>query len=357
MRRRIATTLQDVAREVGVSTMTVSVVLNGARSATRVSSDTRARIVDAATRLHYRPNAAARGLQRRRMNTIGIISRVDSGEVNFYFVEVLHGILEIATAYNQNVTVFAVRDWETNTERIRQFCDGRVDGFILLDPILPKLFVDDLSHITPFVALHSDEHLENIWNIAVDNFSGAYQAVQHLIGKGHRRILHLTGPLSLSEPKERLAGYQRALEEAGIPFDPSLVVTCNFSRNSGLREMRQLLQERRLQPFPTACFCASDAIAIGCIEALQEAHLRVPEDVSIVGFDDSFDARMSIPRLTTVRQPFRQLGERTVARLLEEIEAENSPLPDGAEEASPRKPFIERLPVELIVRDSTDTVT
>src|SRR5579875_3451633 len=126
MRRGNAATLQDVAREAGVAAMTVSVVMNGARSATRVSDATRARIQEAAARLRYRPNAVARGLSRRRMDTIGVVTKMDLKEINLYFLEVLNGILEVAAQHGQNTTVFSVTDWQGDEKRLLQFCDSRV---------------------------------------------------------------------------------------------------------------------------------------------------------------------------------------------------------------------------------------
>ena len=134
MRRSNAPTLQDVAQKSGVTAMTVSVVLNGANSATRVSPATRARIIAAATELHYRPSGVARGLSRRRMDIIGIVAIVSHAERNLYFLEILTSILEAAARQGQNTTVFSIKDWEADESRILQLCDGRVDGMIFVAP-------------------------------------------------------------------------------------------------------------------------------------------------------------------------------------------------------------------------------
>jgi LacI family transcriptional regulator len=346
MRRSDATTLQDVARAAGVSAMTVSVVLNGARSATRVSEATRARILEAAAQLKYRPNAAARGLQRRRMDTIGVVAVVDGGEVNLYFLEVLNGILEAAARNGQNATVFSIADWEKDEARITGFCDGRVDGMIFIAPCMTVEMAAALQSHTPFVTIHSDRILPNVWNLDVDNESGAREATQRLILQGHRRIAHFTGQLDLLGARQRLNGYRGALVQAGIPLDESLIIPCGYSATAGHYQMNELLENRSdANPLPTAIFCASDAIAQGCLEALTERGLSAPQDISLIGFDDTLAARMTNPPLTTVRQPFRTLGSRAVELLLPQI-------PGGAEASASVIPHTEIAAVELVVRGS-----
>jgi len=345
MRRSTTVTLQDVAREVGVSAMTVSVVLHGNRSTSRVSDATRERILEAATRLRYRPNAVARGLSRRRMDTIGVVAVIDGGELNLYFLELLNGVLEGAAKHGQNTTIFSVSpDWTQNETRILEFCDGRVDGMVFIAPRLSPAFAETLQHHTPFVTLHSNRALPGIYDLEVDDEGGAYCAVRHLIEHGHRRILHFTGQLELTGAQQRLAGYRRALEEAGIPCDEALVIPCGFSSNTGRGFMGELLDSGRLDPLPTAIFGANDAIASGCLEAMAIRGLRAPDHLSVVGFDDTLAARTTVPPLTTIRQPFRDLGYRAVDLLLGQIQGDVAPAA-----ASPRT---EVFDVELVTRGS-----
>lgn len=324
MTRTNAPTLQDIARETGVSAMTVSVVLHGSRSSARVSDATRSRIVEAAARLRYRPNGVARGLNRRRMDTIGVVSVVDGGEINLYFLAVLNGILEAATKQGQNITVCSLANWESEQSRIPGFCDGRVDGIILVAP--PRFsggFLEDLRRLTPLVMIHGTQpEFATIANMEVDNEPGAYAAVRHLLAHGHRRIAHFTAGLDMREVQQRLSGYCAALEEAGIGYDPELVLQGNYSVWSGRHCMEQALAKWPRAAFPTAFFCASDAIAYGGMEVLAENNMAVPDDVSVVGFDDTLLARSTTPPLTTVRQPFRQMGRRAVERLLMQISGE-----------------------------------
>ncbi len=322
MRRSNAATLQDVALQAGVSAMTASVVLNGATSSTRVSQATHARVVEAAEKLSYRRNAVAHGLSRRRMESIGVVAAIDFGEVNLYFLEGLNGILEESAVHEQITTVYSISDWQKDEQKILQFCDSRVDGMILIAPYFTAEFNEKLPKHTPFVSMHSNYILQNSYNLSVDNEGGAYSIVRHLIEQGHRRIIHLAAPDNLLEAQLRLQGYRRALAEANIAYDANLVIAGEYSSRSGYSCITEMLQVRMPQPFPTAVFCASDTIASGCLDGLYNANLRVPEDISVVGFDDTLMARITSPPLTTVRQPFRKMGRRAVEVLIKMIRGE-----------------------------------
>lgn len=340
-------TIKDIAREVGVSTTTVSVILNGARSATRVSESTRTRIEEAARQLGYRPNAAARGLLRQRMDTIGVAASIGASEMNLYFLEVFNGILGAAAHQDQNVTVFSIADWQDShdEERLRRLCDGRIDGLILIGPTFTEENAERLRRLTPCVTIHADKSLAGMWSLDVDDENGAYLAVRHLIDQGHRRIFHLTGTLESRGARDRLAGYRRAHAEAGLPVEESRILPGYFTRFSGRESGERLVAQRLLQPFPTAVFCASDAIAMGLIDALHDHAIRVPDDISVVGFDDTLDARMTTPQLTTIRQPFQKLGNLAVERLLT--------IRDGSLAQEGR----DILPLELVLRHSTRRIT
>ena len=349
MRRSSAPTLQDVARDAGVTAMAASVVLNGARSSARVSEQTRARILAAAARLGYRPNAVARGLFRRRMDTVGVVANVDGVDVNFYFLEVLNGILEEASERDQNVFVFSVKRWEDADPNILRHCDGRVDGLILVGPVITADFAEALHNRTPFVTIHSNAPLPGTTDIQVDDAAGAYAAVQRLVALGHRRIAHLAASPDLIGAARRIEGYRRALEEAGIAYDPELVLHGGFTVESGRRSTQALIERGNV---PTGVFCVNDAVAFGCMEALSAAGLRVPEDVSVIGFDNTPTAMMTNPPLTTLRQPLRQMGRRAVEALLPLIDEAVS-VPDAEVVTAPVVvPGVELFPVDLIVRAS-----
>jgi LacI family transcriptional regulator len=348
--------------------MTVSVVINGTGSNTRVSEDTRVRIQAAAERLRYRPNAYARGLSRRRMDTIGVVAVVDGQEVNLYFLEILNGVLEAAAENSQNTIVFSVKGWSPEHLNVTQFCDGRTDGMIFIAPSLTSEFTEALHqrHL-PFVTIHHAGKLPNFVNFDVENENGAYRMVRYLIDQGHRRILHLSGETQGFDAMQRLAGYRRALDDTGLPYDEALVVPGRYSTYSGRQRMTQILAQNRFDPFPTAIFCGSDAIALGAMEVLTENRIRVPEEVSLAGFDDTLTARITMPQLTTMRQPFRQMGRRAVEELLPQINAirgqddhssnfQRREQEESAANASApdtqKFPYTEVFDVELVIRGS-----
>jgi LacI family transcriptional regulator len=340
-----AATLADVGSAAGVSAMAASAVLNGARTSSRISAGTRGRILEAAARLRYRPNAAARALVNRRMDTIGVAAVIGAGDLNIYALEIFTGILESAAHAGQNTTIFTLSDWGRDTARLHGWCDGRIDGLILIAPTLTRAAARALPTHTPFVALHSNVPMANVPNIETDEERGAYEMVLYLIAQGHRRIMHVSGDRGLIGPERRIKGYRRALARARIPYRESLFVQANFGHQGGRIALSHWLRQHQGEPMPEAIFCANDAIAASCLEVLVEAGLRVPEDVSVVGFDDTLVARTTVPQLTTVRQPLRVMGGRAVEVLLNSIQAQN----EGRHLAF-QKPII--LPVEMVVRDS-----
>ena len=342
-----AATLSDVAREVGVAAMTASVVLNGARSSTRVSEKTRARILEAAARLRYRPNAVARGLSRRRMDTIGVVANFNSVNINLYFLEVLNGILQGALQHQQNATVFSVSDWKQAEQRILSCCDGRVDGMIFIAPQPSADFLEAFCRHLPLVTIQSSVTSQATANLDVDNEGGAYAMVRHLLAAGHRRIAHLAGP-DVSGANERAAGYRRALAQAGVPIDEELVLMAGFDDTGGRKAAEEMILRFSAALRPTAVFCVNDAVAAGCLEGLAAAGLGVPEDISVAGFDDLLLAKITRPQLTTMRQPFPQIGRRAVELLLARIAAFGSGEDLSLEAISAGEIF----PVELVERAS-----
>ena len=335
-----AATLVDVGREAGVSAMAASAVLNGVRTSSRIAPDTRARILEAAARLDYRPNAAARALIRRRMNTLGVVAVVEAGDLNHYFLEVFNGVLSASARHGQNTTVFTLHDWERDARRIGSFCDGRIDGLVMIAPLINEEAASALPAHTPMVTIHGNHPLGGVVNLDPDEETGSFALVSRLIELGHRRILHLAGPAGMRGAERRVAGYRRALEQAGLPYDPGLVEEAGFNIPDGREATRRWLLSTPPAKRATAIFCANDSAAYGCVEALSAAGLRVPDDVSVAGFDDTLLARACVPQLSSVRQPLRRMGERAVEILLE--------LASGA--ARPRAQ--ELFPTEPVLRAS-----
>jgi LacI family transcriptional regulator len=334
-------TLADVGREAGVSAMAASAVLNGARTSSRTAPETRERILKAAERLRYRPNAAARALADRRMNTLGVAA-VFEGELNQYFLEVFNGVVEAAARHNQNTTVFTLHDWGRDAKRLAGFCDGRIDGLLLIAPLVSHESLEHLPDHTPVIALHANMPLPKSVNLESDEERGAFEMVNHLISLGHKRIMHLTGNRGLIGAERRIQGYQRALEAARLRRDDNLLVEAAFSTEAGIKALRQWLAKSRGKQMPEAIFCANDGIAMGCLEVLAAAGYKVPQEVSVVGFDDTIAARTTAPQLTTVRQPLRAMGGQAVEILLERIR----------EHTTITAPQTVVFPTELVLRGS-----
>lgn len=342
-----AATLADVGKAAGVSAVAASLVLNGTDKSTRIAPATRKRILKAAAALSYRPNAAARALANRRMNTVGVTGVLEGGELSNYFLQVFNGILEAAARHRQNATVFTLPDWGSLPARLPAMCDGRIDGLIMIAPRVTFEAGELLPTHTPIVALQSNIALPNVLNIHADDEHGAYEMVRHLIARGHRRIMHVSGPPALVEPRRRIAGYKRALAEAHIRFESDLLVPAAFSTLSGREGLRGWLRQHAGKPLPQAIFCVNDSVAIGCLEALAEAGLHVPDDISVAGIDDSLFALTTQPKLTSVRQPLRAMGQRAVEELVKRIEL--APKRTAGKTASV-EPIV--YPIELVLRES-----
>jgi len=339
-RRGDAPTLVDVAREAGVSEMAASSALNGGRrGSARVSEETRERVMAAAQRLQYRPNATARALASQRTNCVGFVANFVGDEPNLYFLEVFSGVIQGATAAGQTTSVFTLADWDEAPARIPALCDGRVDGLILLGPRLHDDGAAWLPQHTPMVSVHADHAIKNVANIESDDEAGAYEMVRHLLALGHRRILHVAGPADFSGAARRIEGYLRAHEAAGVKPAPDHIVRAPLSIDGGREAMRSWLARHRGRPLPQAVFGCNDAIAFGCIETLRSSGYRVPDDVSVVGYDNNLMARAV--NMATVRQPLHETGRRAVEVLMQRIEAQRRSEPHGA-------PINIVLPTEII---------
>jgi DNA-binding LacI/PurR family transcriptional regulator len=318
--RSEAPTLADVARAAGVSEMAASSALNGGRrGSARVSAETRERVLAAALRLRYRPNATARALANQRTNAVGLVANFLGEEPNLYFLEVFSGVIHGASAAGQTTAVFTLADWDQAADRIPALCDGRVDGLILLGARLPHDVSAWLPQHTPMVSVHANQPVSGVVNIESDDEAGACEMVRRLLTIGHRRILHIGGPPDVSGANRRVAGYRRAYAEAGVEPAAGLVVRADFTSEGGREAMETWLKQHRGRPLPEAVFAGNDAMAVGCIDALRAHGWSVPADVSVIGYDDTLMARAV--RMATVRQPLHELGRRAVEVLLQLIDA------------------------------------
>ncbi len=332
-----APTSADVARLAGVSQTTVSQVLNGKAGVTRISPDTRDKVIEAARQLGYTPNHAARSLRERRTKLIALIlPTID----NPYFSDVVNAAQEAARESGYAVAVIPIRAGEEF--RVSSLLQGAAcDGIIVAghdncsSPELNLLRARGLA-----VAVLQEESPDPaISSISVDLAEGGYLATRHLVGLGHRRIGHVTERLRpAAEGRSRMDGYRRALEEAGIPFDGDLVVVTENSMGGGAAALDRLLLAGGERP--TAAFVYNDQLAVGVLSQLRARGLRVPGDFAVVGFDGLAIGAFTAPPLTTVDSPRGALGRLAAQTLIRAIE-------EGAAVGEAH-----RLPVRLMVRGS-----
>lgn len=326
-------TISQVAEEAGVSAMTVSNVLNNKPGA---SEETRRRVQQAAERLGYRPNIAARNLKGGRSGLIGVMT-LDL--TNQYGLEVVRGIAdELAGAERELLINATYQDAARERERVEFLAQGLVDGVLMVAPVLDEEVVEVLRRTKlPCVVVDPRRQDVKLPRVTVDNYHGMREGVQHLIDLGHRRIAYIRGEDDLESTDQRYRAYADALRLAGIEVDERLVASCDFSYSCGFRTAARLIADHA----PTALVAGADLIAFGAIDAARAHGLDVPSQFSVVGFDDLPQAAQSFPGLTTVRQPLHDMGQIAARALLS--------LVDG----QPLLMDHMQLPTTLMVRGST----
>jgi LacI family transcriptional regulator len=326
-----AVTLDQVADAAGVSPSTVSRVLN--RSA-KVSEAKRRVVEETVARLNFQLNPLARGLALGRSMSIGVVTQAMDSP---FYGEAMRGV-EDALDGSGFMPLFISGHWSEPVEaRCLQMLQARrVDGVVVLHGRLSDAELMRVAERVPVVVTGRRLQGRQLLSFSIADHEGAVQATQHLLELGHRRIAHVGGPDSHPDAMERMAGYRHALEQAGVAFDSRLVAQGELHEQSGAVAMRHLLDNA--PPF-TAVFAANDQMAFGAQLALRRSGLRVPQDVSLVGFDDLPVSAFMMPPLTTVRQPARDIGRIAVQGMLALIEG--------------RTPDLVAPALQLIVREST----
>jgi LacI family transcriptional regulator len=325
-------TIKDVAARAGISYTTVSHVLNGTRP---VSETLRRKVEAAITELDYVPSGVARSLRRRSTGTLGLLVPNAS---NPYFAELARGIEDHAERNGYSVILCNSDDDSRKQLRyLRVLLEHRVDGLIVATITSDAVFAQALAAVSlPLMLV--DRSLDGVSadRLQTDHEQGAYLATRHLLELGHRQLVYIAGPLATQVVQSRLLGYRRALREAGL--SAAAPIDCAFTSPAGHAAAMTLLGATNK---PTAIVAGNDMIAIGVLRAAAELQLRVPEQLSLVGFDDIEVSRYLHPALTTVAQHIGQLGERAAERLLQRIR--NTDLPTTSQ----------RLAATLILREST----
>ena len=330
-RPRRSATLRMVAREAGVSASTVSRIINGTVNV----SDGLKRSVDAAiAKFGFRPNAAARGLALGRTSTIGVVAQaIDSP----FYGEGLRGI-EAALRQRGYAPLIMSGNWRIEDEDrcVQELIARGVDGIIVFAGRLSDARLKSYAKSVPIVITGRSLRAPRLFSMQVDDAQGSMLAVRHLVELGHRQIAFITGSENHPDAIERLRGYRQALAEAAIAFNPKLVAVGDWHEEGGLRATLELLDCKIKF---TALFCVNDQTAYGACLALYRKGLSIPQDISLVGFDDLPSSTYRLPPLTSVRQSIGELGERSAQAILDLL--------------SGRRPRILAPEVKLVVREST----
>jgi len=326
-------TIYDVAKEAKVSISTVSRVIN---NSPLVKEETRQRVKKVMQKLNYRPNVMARGLMLKKSHTIALI--LPNSHAPF-FSEIIGGVEQVASNYGYNIIIGSdYREKKKQLSFVTFFAEGRIDGLIIM---LPRFVGKDIQTLLnqplPLVSLGSQVPGLDTSCVLIDNFGGAYEAVQFLINKGHKRIAFISGIFHTKDNTERLQGYKAALKDHGINLRPHYIARGDFLEESGRKTMAELL---KVNPRPTAVFAANDNMAIGAMDIIKKSGLKIPDDIAIVGFDDIPLAAYTQPPLTTVRQPMLEMGKVAAEKLFKNI----NNIPDNQK--------IITLKTDLIIRKS-----
>ena len=327
-------TMKQVAEKAGVSTSTVSHVINNTRV---VSEDVRERVLAIIAEMRYIPSAVARSLKNDKTHTIGMMIPNNS---NPYFAELIQGIEDAAFKVGYNIILCnAYDDPKKQAAYLRVLMEKRIDGLILVasgaDDELGVLLRDQA---VPIVLVDREVAGVEADFIEADHEKGGYLATKYLLELGHRDIACVSGPIDLPPSRDRVVGYLRALKEAGQKFRLDYLVRSDFTSEGGFLAFQQLLA---LKKRPTAIFASNDLMAIGGICAASEARILIPDELSVIGYDDIALASYSTPRLTTMAQPKYEMGQLITHVLIDRIMGGHLPL---------RR---ELLQTSLVVRQST----
>jgi LacI family transcriptional regulator len=309
-------TIKDVAAEAGVSTTAVSLVLNGKNN--KISEKTRKQILEAVDKLNYRPNHIAMSMVTKSTQTIGLVIPDIS---NIYFSELSKLIEQSCYSYGYNVLYGNTHDMALrDIDYINIFLDRNVDAIILILSNSTDEHLRDIQKIitstdTPFIVVDRMLDIDSGKTIVVNQKLGGYLATQHLINLGHRSIGCITGPKNVYSSIERLNGYKEALLEANLPIDENLIFEGDFHRESGMEALPYLLGRG-----VTAIFAFNDMMALGVYKQASYYNLSIPDNLSLVGYDDIFISDFISPPLTSIEQPVKKLADEAVNQVMNAIQ-------------------------------------
>lgn len=333
-------TITEIAREAGVSKSTVSRVLNNKSD---VLPGTKERVLHVIREHQFQPNAYARSMSQRRSRTIGIVVPHDIDYVfqNQYYMEIQRGVLKAAYKREYYALIICCRDMKEAFDAVLQ---KRVDGLLVISPLYEHTpYIDELIESkVPIVLIGKAPAAQPAYQVCIDNFKGATLAMEHLFSLGHRNIAFINGPHFLPSSEERRRAYLTGMARHGMQVLPGMVREGYNSIDSGYQLANSILEEF---PEVTALFVASDYMAIGVLDAIHDRNMKIPQDISVVGFDNIQMSQQVAPSLTTVSQQIETKGRLSVNLLMDLIE--NCEMPEE---------HVVEVEAQLVVRDSTARV-
>ena len=324
-------TISDIAFKANVSKSTVSRVINGT---TKVNQEKQDAVLAAMKEMNFQPNVFAQGLASGNSKTIGVVTQNIGSPI---YDSISQGVLQslIQSTYSP---IFADGQWQSDVGHaaVETLLGRKVDGLIVIGSVLPRDELDRVNAILPTVVVGREIEGWKNQCLFIDNEQAGYDATRHLLELGHRQIAHITGIKDHQDSVRRMDGYRRALTEAGIAIDEELICEGHFDGNSGVMAIQNLLNKSKSF---SAIFAANDMMAFGARLALHRRGLRVPDDISIIGFDDQAEAAFVTPPLTTVRQPAQEMGQAAADALVNLIGGRDYDMPS--------------LLTKIVVREST----
>lgn len=327
-------TIKDIAKKAGVSISTVSYALN---NSSKISQKTKEKIWKIANELNYKPNTFARSLKGKKRNLIGLVVHEIRGP---YYPELVRGIQDMIDMYGYNLIIFC--ELESKEATSVDFLSNKiVDGALLLSSHINKKHIEILSKKDiPLVLMDRKIKMPKVSSVIINNHKGGKLVARHLYELGHKRIGYMHGSLDSMENKSRFDGFRTELKKNGISIRRKDILRGNFTEEGGYKAMKKYLEENG-SDIATAFFCANDEMAIGAISAIKEKGLSIPQDISIVGFDNILFSTYTTHKLTTVKNPVYDLGKLAAYQLLNMLDGKSS-----------GEVSIE-LDVELLIRKST----
>ena len=337
MKKNDQITIHDIARALEIDSSTVSRALN---NSSRVSEKTKKRILEKANHLGYQRNSLASNLRTNKTHTIGVI--VPRISRNF-FSNIISGIEDAAYQAGYNVVICqSLESFEREKKIMETLLSNRVDGILLST----SMETTSLEHLKPYLSLGGPIvfydrpcDFENCSSVTINDYKGSFKATEHLILKGCKDIVYFSGPETVTLYQNRKQGYVDALSKHNIPYRNSYCMTSNLSENDGLVLAKQMLKLPRVD----GLFSSNDTAAIAAIKYLKRMHIKVPEDIAVVGFNNHPISSVIEPSLTTINQPDFKMGKLASAMLIKQIQANATTL----------KKEVEVLDVELIIRNSS----